>query len=211
MTNVAQDERRRLADLFAEVGPDAPTLCEGWETRDLAAHLVLREGRPDGAIGVIVSPLSGYTDKVQGRIADRPWDQLVSTVRSGPPRWSPMRLGPVDRLANTIEFFVHHEDVRRAQPSWEPRDLSAEAREALHAALARAIKLLARKVPVGLELVPTDGGAPITAKRGEPLVTASGPIGELVLFVYGRTDHAHVTFDGTDDAVAAVRSAEFGV
>src|SRR5882762_622635 len=36
-------ERRELCDLFLELGPDAPTLCEGWTTLDLAAHLVLRE------------------------------------------------------------------------------------------------------------------------------------------------------------------------
>jgi hypothetical protein len=36
-------ERLELCDLLLELGPDAPTLCEGWTTADLAAHLVLRE------------------------------------------------------------------------------------------------------------------------------------------------------------------------
>ena len=42
----AQDERAALAALLHETGPDGPTLCEGWQTRDLVAHLVLRERRP---------------------------------------------------------------------------------------------------------------------------------------------------------------------
>ena len=36
----AQDERAALAALLDETGPDGPTLCEGWQTRDMAAHLV---------------------------------------------------------------------------------------------------------------------------------------------------------------------------
>lgn len=211
MTTSATAERHALAALFTELGPDVDTLCEGWTSRDLAAHLVMRERRPDGAAGVILKPLAGYADKVQDSIAARDWDDLVGTVRSGPPRWSPTRIGAVDRLANTIEFFVHHEDVRRAQSAWEARDLPDELRSDLHAALGRMVKVLARKVPVGLELTPTDGGASITAKKGSPTVTVHGPIGELVLFVYGRGDHAQVTFDGPDDAVAAVRAARFGV
>jgi uncharacterized protein (TIGR03083 family) len=42
----AQDERAALAALLHETGPDGPTLCEGWQTRDLAAHLALRARRP---------------------------------------------------------------------------------------------------------------------------------------------------------------------
>ena len=87
--NPAQLERAALSDLFVEVGPDAPTLCDGWSTRDLAAHLVMRERRPDGALGIVVSKAAGHADKVQAQIAAQPWDELVDQVRNGPPRWSP--------------------------------------------------------------------------------------------------------------------------
>ena len=106
--------------------PTQPTLCGDWTTRDLAAHLVVRERRPDAAIGIIVSKAAGYTDKVQAGVADTEWTELVDTVRSGPPFWSPTKIAAVDKLANTVEFFVHLEDVRRAQPTWEPRDLDAD-------------------------------------------------------------------------------------
>jgi hypothetical protein len=91
----AQGERRALADLFLELGPDAPTLCEGWRTADLAAHLVVRERRPDAALGIVLGPLAGHTERVQRAVRDgRPWPDLVALFRDGPP-W-PFRLGPVD-------------------------------------------------------------------------------------------------------------------
>ena len=114
-STVAADERRALCDLMEQVGPDAPTLCEGWTTRDLAAHLVVRESRLDVAGGILLPPLARYTDRVQSSIAQRPWTELVDQIRSGPPWWSPWRLPKVGDMGNTMEFFVHHEDVRRAE------------------------------------------------------------------------------------------------
>jgi uncharacterized protein (TIGR03085 family) len=148
---------------------------------------------------------------VQGRIAAEPWEELVERVRTGPPRWSPTRVDAVDRAVNTIEFFVHHEDVRRAVDGWEPRDLDDELVADLRAALGRMAKLIGRRCPVGLVLVPTDATEPIHVKKGSPIVTVRGPIGELVLFVYGRQDHARVELDGPDDAVEAVRATSFGI
>ena len=109
---LASSERSALADLMLEVGPDAPTLCGTWTTRDLAAHLVVRATRPDAAAGIVLGPLASYTEKVMAAVARRPWADLVAEVRSGPPRWSPLSLAALDRATNTIEYFVHHEDVR---------------------------------------------------------------------------------------------------
>jgi uncharacterized protein (TIGR03085 family) len=215
MTTPARLERERLSDLMLEVGPDAPTLCGEWTTRDLAAHLVVRERRPDAAAGIMISKLAGHTESVQAKVATRPWDELVATVRSGPPKLSPTRLDAIDVAVNTIEFFVHHEDVRRATDGWEVRDLDEPLVRDLHRALTRMARLLARRSPTGLVAEPTDVVDPalttITVKDASPTVTVRGPIGELVLFLYGRGDHAEVRFDGPDDAVAAVRSTSFGV
>lgn len=210
-TTAAARERSAFSDLLDEVGPDAPTLCEGWNTRDLAAHVVIRERRPDAAAGVVIKKLAGHTDKVQASTASAPWSELVDTVRSGPPRWSPTRLGAVDRVANTIEFFVHHEDVRRAQEPWEPRVLPDDLTDDLYSALKRGAKLLGRSSPTGLVLEPTDGHDPIVAKNGSPSVTVHGPVGELVLFLYGRQAHARVELDGEPASVEAVRAASFGI
>jgi uncharacterized protein (TIGR03085 family) len=207
----ARRERAELCELFLELGPDEPTLCGDWTTRDLAAHLVVRERRPDAAIGIVVSQAAGYTDKVQSGVADTEWSDLVDTVRSGPPIWSPTRIGKVDALANTVEFFVHLEDVRRAQPTWEPRELDADLVDALYGVLGKMAKRLVKNSPVGIVLEPDDGHEPIIAKEAEPSVTVRGAVGELVMFVYGRQAHSKVELFGDDDSVAAANAASFGI
>lgn len=214
MVTPARRERGRLADELVRVGPDAPTLCDGWSARDLAAHLLIRERRPDAAIGVVWGRLAARTRRVQDQVATKDWDQLVDLVRSGPPMWSPTRLGAIDRLANTTEFFVHLEDIRRAESGWSRRDLGDDLRDDLLAALRRSAKLFARRAPAGLVLEP-DGGLPaVTARRpsgSEPTVTVRGPVGELVLFMFGRGSVAEVTIDGPEEAVAAIRATSFGI
>lgn len=211
MTRIAaQSERAALCDLFLQTGPDAPTLCEGWTTRDLAAHLIVRERRPDSAIGILASPFHGYSEKVRRAEGRRSWPDLVQRVRSGPPRWSPTRIDSVDRLANTAEYFVHHEDVRRGQPDWEPRQLDREVISDLTTALRRMAKLMTRKAPCGIVIEPATSNS-FVAKAGDPHVTLRGDIGEIVLFLFGRQQHAHVNVEGRPDLVEAIRTASFGV
>jgi uncharacterized protein (TIGR03085 family) len=210
MTNMAHAERLHLCDLFLEVGPDAPTLCGDWTTRDLAAHLVIRERRPDAALGIIASPFQAHSEKVRLAAASQRWPDLVEQVRQGPPRWSPQRLTALDQLTNTVEYFVHHEDVRRAQEGWEPRLLDAELDDALWATLRRMGRLLARKAPAGLVAVDAAERRAVV-KKGEPDVTVHGPAGELVLFLYGRQAHCRVELAGPPELVEATRTAAFGV
>ena len=210
-SNPAQRERAALCDLFTEVGPDAPTLCGDWTTRDLAAHLVVRERRPDAAVGIVISKAAGYTEKVQAGVAETEWTALVDKVRSGPPMWSPTKIGAVDKLANTVEFFVHLEDVRRAQPTWEPRALDDDLTETLYSVLEKMAKRLVKSSSVGIVLEPTDANAPIVAKEAQPSVTVRGAVGELVMFVYGRQAHSSVELFGDDESVATVNDASFGI
>ncbi len=211
MTTPATLERRRLADLLDEVGPDAQTLCDGWTTRDLAAHMVMRDRRPDAAPGVLLARFAGHTEKIQRTIASRGWDTLVEQLRAGPPRWSPARLGRVDRLINTAEFFVHHEDVRRAHTDWSARSLDNELEDDLATALRRAAKLLGRSSPAGVVLEPDHGRAQIIARDEQPTVIVRGPVGELVLWMFGRQEHARVKYDGPEDAIESLRTASFGL
>jgi uncharacterized protein (TIGR03085 family) len=208
-TNHAQAERAALSDLFLELGPSAPTLCEGWTTRDLAAHLVVRDRRPDAAIGIIVPRFSGHTDKLQAAEAAKPWEELVELVRTGPPTLSPIHLGAIDKAFNTIEFFVHHEDVRRAQDDWSPRELDPDLELVLWQTLARMSKMALRKAPSGVVLA-LPGGSKVTAKKADPTVEITGPAGEIVLFTNGRQEHAEVTLSGPTEATDALRVAKFG-
>ncbi|MBW4720154.1 TIGR03085 family metal-binding protein [Saccharothrix obliqua] len=204
---VAQDERRLLTELFTAVGPDAATLCDPWRTRDLAAHLVLRERRPDAAAGILVKPLAGHTRAVQDRYAAKPWDELVALVRTGPPRWSPYAL--LDELVNAVEFFVHHEDVRRAPADWAPRSPDPGRDAALWNGLKRTAKLNYRRSPVGVVLRRPDGAA-VTARAGANPVVLTGQVSELLLHAFGR-ERCHVEYDGAADAVAAVKALDRSV
>ncbi len=205
--SVAQRERAALVETMREVGPDAPTLCEGWKTRDLAAHLVIREYRPDAAPGILIPFFASHTQKVQNAVAGRTdWDRLLDKVASGPPVYSPLKL--LDPVANVAEMFIHHEDVRRAQPGWEPRTLEP----ALIARLRRTLPLMARltlaKVPGRVALRTPEGETVLTAGSG-PAVTVTGAPAELLLFAVGR--QAQVEFDGDAAAVRAVRDAPKGL
>lgn len=213
MTGFAARERQELAELLATVGPDAPTLCTGWRTSDLVSHLVLREGRPDAAIGIIAKPLKGWTRRVQDATQSRvPYPELVERFRSGPPAWSPTRLGNVDEAANTIEFFVHLEDVRRASPDWKPRDLGPELDDEIWRRLRAGAKLLFRKVPVGVTLVRAPQQLTVVAKPATPLmVTVTGPASELTMFCHGRKDAARVELHGDAAAVEKLQRTPLGV
>jgi uncharacterized protein (TIGR03085 family) len=210
------DERLGLCALLDEVGPDAPTLCAGWASRDLAAHLVLREHRPDAGPGIVVGPLAGYTARVQQKLSTRTsYADLVQAIRTGPPKFSLWGIPGMDERANVVEYFVHHEDVRRAAPDWKPRDIAPGLSQVLWDRL-RMAKLVLRKVPVGLEFARDDDGADgngngfrMTIRRGTPVVTVIGTPAELTMWAMGRTSAAHVRLDGTDSAVRMLAQARW--
>jgi uncharacterized protein (TIGR03085 family) len=203
---LAQDERQALCDLFHQVGPQAPTLCAGWMTSDLAAHLVVRERRPDAAPGAVIPPLAPYAERVRIGMRDgRRWEDLVELVRRGPP--APLRL--VDEAFNTVEYFVHHEDVRRATPGWEPRPVDPALDAALWSRLRRMGRLLVRKAPTGLE-IEAPGYGRATLKRGTPVVTVRGAPPELALLAFGRGPEVRVAYDGDDVSVERLRNARLG-
>ena len=209
MTSFAHHERTRLAALAQQLGPDAPTLCGDWMVKELLAHLVIREGRPAG-IGIVVPPLSGWLEHATRRQLARPFVDLVVDVRHGPPLWSPFALPKVDAVGNLMEFFVHHEDVRRAQPDWQPRRLDPSRQDTLWSALGVAGRMLALRAPSPLVAERSDTGARMTLRPGRGVVLHGLP-SEIALFLYGRQDHVEVEVGGDDAAVARVRRADLGI
>jgi uncharacterized protein (TIGR03085 family) len=165
---------------------------------------VVRERRPDSGPGIVWPPLAGYTDKVRRSVKDRtPWDKLVETVRRGPP----LLLRPFDGAMNTIEYFIHAEDVRRAQPDWTPRPLSPELSNALWARVGPGG--LAKKVAATI-VISSPGREDKVAGSGPRLVLTGDP-GELTLFGAGRQAASKVELSGDDALVAQLRSATLGV
>ena len=201
---LAQQERVALCNLFEECGPDAPTLCEGWLTADLAAHLVVRERRPDSGPGLVWPPLGGYTDKVRRAVRDRmSWERLVDSVRRGPP----LLLRPFDGPMNTVEFFIHVEDVRRARDGWEPRPISPELADALWARVGPGG--MAKKIPATI-VISSPGRDDKEGGTG-PTLTLTGDPGELVMFGAGRQGATRVEISGDPTLAAQLLAASLGV
>lgn len=206
---LARRERHALCDLALVLGPDAPTLCEGWDARDLIAHLLVREQSPLGAAGIVLPPLAGLTERAMERRRRRDFGVAVERLRD--PGLTPYALRPVEKAFNTLEYVVHHEDLRRARAGWEPRDLDPADLDRLWAQVRGGGSWLGRGLPAPVVLRRSDTGAETTARKGPDPVTVSGPVVELVLFLFGRSATRGLSFDGPPEAVAAVRSADLGV
>jgi uncharacterized protein (TIGR03085 family) len=204
----AQRERAALVETMRTVGPDAPTLCGDWTTRDLAAHLVVRERRLDATAGVAVPFLAGYTAKVQRQVTQSTdWDELLDKIASGPPLYSPFKI--LDPVANMGEMFIHHEDVRRAKAGWEPRPLDDATVKALGRGLPIMARLTLAKAPARVAIRTPQGKDVVSLGRG-PELTITGEPQELLLFISGR-DAVRLTFDGEPETVEAVRANRRGL
>jgi uncharacterized protein (TIGR03085 family) len=204
-------ERKQLCDLLDELGPHAPTLLQPWTTHDLAAHLVLREHDLVAAPGLVVPGAWGrFAEQRRLAMKHRSFTELVATIRSGPPPGF-FSVAWVRRVPNLNEFFVHHEDVRRANGSG-PRRIPPPEDAALFDNVALARWILSRRLRgAGLELVWDDKAQTICARRGRPVARLRGRPGELLLFLFGRGDAAEVELSGPPRAIAAVERTSFGM
>jgi uncharacterized protein (TIGR03085 family) len=208
---VVQAERNALCDSLLALGPDAPTLCDPWRTRDLAAHLVLREHRPDLASGIWFAPLEGHMERGQAALAAGDYTALVEKVRSGPPRWSPTHFARVDALFNTTELVIHHEDALRGDGAVGPRrEVPERTARATLSALRKSASLMFRRAGVGVRLE-APGADPITAGKGASVVTVTGAPVELLLVASGRMRVADVVLDGAPEDVQTLKNARLGV
>jgi len=207
---VQRAEREALCDLLSDLGPDSPTLCEGWTTYDMAAHLYVREHNPVASVGIVLPVAAGLHDKaILKAKEDHPYDELVAKVRKGPPlHWK-----AVDGPFNTQEYFVHHEDVRRGDGNFAPRPEAetAEIEAALWRGLQRGHRLATRRVK-GVEVnFVTPDGKTIHSGKGDESVTITGRPGEIILFLSGRKEAANVELTGSDEAIATVEEADLGI
>jgi len=205
-------ERRELCDLFEELGPSVPTLLEGWTAHDLAAHLVLRERDPvAGPCLVLPGPFARFAERRRARLAAREdFTWLVGRIRSGPPIGF-FRIGWVRSVANLNEFFVHHEDVRRANGQG-PRGLTLAMDAALWRNVVSGGRYLSRRLHAcGLEIEWAGTNQRVRVRPGEPTALLSGLPGELLLYVFGRQAAAQVDVSGPAEAVAAVHGTHFGM
>jgi len=200
-------ERAELLETFRRAGPGAPTLCEGWSVRTLAAHLVVSEqyaglpmtvsypvwrvvGARTGA--ALRNSITGPMLRNMAKAERRGWEWLLARLEAGPPRLFGLRLIADVRL---LEEFVHHEDVRRANgdgPRPENARLDARLVEAM--LTMRGIAQFAAPRH-GIEVALTDGRS-YALGEGPARTRVSGPPGEVLLWLAGRGSVASVVVTG---------------
>jgi uncharacterized protein (TIGR03085 family) len=208
MTTVARAERHQLCDLALEVGADAPTLCGDWDVKELVAHLLVRERSVLGAPGIIVPPLARLTDREIARTARSNLKTLVARLRKG---HSLLGLPVIDPLVNTLEYFVHHEDIRRAQPGWEPRPLDSHTIGTLWRAITITGRGLVRPAGVPVVIRDIDTGKTATLRRGSDPVTITGMPSEIVMFLHGRRQTVGLELTGPQASIERLRDADLGI
>jgi uncharacterized protein (TIGR03085 family) len=213
--DVDQRERSSLCDLFIELGPDAPTLCGDWRTADLAAHLVIRERNLLAGPGILFGgPFEAVTDRLMARELERHgYEGVVGRVRSGPPI-GPMAIRPIGRLTNTIEYVVHHEDVRRPA-GLALRSDDEELQRVVADLLRRGARVLTARGRLGAAglTLHWHGGESVMAHRtgSKGTATLSGDPVEVLLYIYGRKADSRAELTGDTEAVQAVENATFGI
>lgn len=206
--DLAKSERQALCDLMLRVGPSHATLCEGWSAAHLAAHLIVRERQPFAAPGIVLGgPFARRTAHAMDKlIAKHSFEHLVELVRSGPP----LLLRPADGAINLVEFFVHHEDLRRTVPGIEQRTDIDAIENALWSQSPLRFKMLTRKLSdVDLTLSDPKRGEKHVGGGHRP-VTIVGPVGEILLYLFGRSDAARVELVGDPAACAEVTDGQLG-
>ena len=208
-----RSQRDALCDALDAVHPSAPTLCEGWTAHHLAAHVWLRESDTWGVAGAL---LLRRPDRIEHRMAEvmtqRPYSDLVASIRRGPSGASPFRLPGVDAAVNTLEFFVHCEDVRRGSGNNTPRATDPALEELCWRRLPAMARFFLRGCPVAVWLerdVPP--GEPLRVGKGPDIVTLSGSPSELLLYLFGRRTAASVDVFGDAAAVSVLAGRTLGV
>src|SRR5262245_36779264 len=142
--------------------------------------MVMRE-RSMAAAGIVAPMLSGWTARAQAHYAAHDFAHLLAQYRQ-PPWWS--LVGGVGNEAfNLTEYFIHAEDVRRAQPDWDVRTLPDGEQAALWKRVGLTARLL-RRAPASVVLDAPGHGEYATG-RGGPQVRIIGEPGELLMFTSG--------------------------
>lgn len=211
--NLATTERQRLIATFERLSPDAPTLCEGWSAKDLLVHLIMREIYPHHIAGQKLPKVSTASLSKQRELEGSDYRDLIELFRHGRQKFSPLRFGPVDRYMNTVEYVVHHEDLRRAQSPVLGRVLSTEEQAEIAKMLPIFGRLLLRKATETIEFRPT-GHQPFSvgpSPEGGPTVTVAGSPLELLMFVFGRNQGLKVEFTGDGDKVEKIKNMKKGI
>ena len=217
LNELRRSERNELLRTLADVGADAPTLCNDWSASDLAAHLVaseryagvplaisypLRGVLPTRVVVAAMRSLQNVSQRQLGRAKAHGWSWLLERLAVGPP--AAFGWGSIG-LVRLVEEWIHHEDIRRANglPTRQP---SPDLDEALWEA-GTLLTGFAEFRPGrdGIEAVLPNGR---TRRIGNiSRARVEGTPGEILLFVAGRVTVAQVNVTGDLAGIAGLNLA----
>jgi len=209
-TAVFLSERAALAGSFVDADPTQPVACGGWTADYLLAHLVAQE-RLRGLPLMLASPVVGALsasrrDAVRAtligsatrRLVDQVGDaDLIAMLQRPPPR---IFTAPLLVLTRIAETWVHHEDLRRPLDS-SPR----RQHESIAEQLWSAVRLFGRRasIPRGSSLTLSAGAdrTLVLGRSRDRSASISGEPGELLLFLFGRLNQAHIEVVGGPEVI----------
>jgi uncharacterized protein (TIGR03083 family) len=178
-------ERDRLRELLRSLDHaewDQPSLCAGWQVRDVAAHTISSSDYSvvDMVTGVIRA--RGDFNRLMDRLAReqgaRPVEDIIARYeRQATSRRRPPGTKPQDPL---VDVLVHSQDI--AIPLGRDHPMPMEpAREAAAFVWSRGFPYDAQRKHAGTRFVATD--VDFTAGEGE---TVEAPIAAILLRMTGR-------------------------
>ena len=202
-------ERQALRSTLEELGPDAPTLVPKWTARDIAPHIVggeLAAGVPVFVArslvrrSIDVTFLQKAGAKQQDRLTGRGWDWALDRLGRNPPR---LVHHPSIAPVSLFEYWIHHEDVRRANGG--ARDAARD-----YPALQRCVEIVGCYVGKRLDDVTVVVEHPqgsLAFGSGTRQITLHGPCGEVLLWLAGRgaVAEADVSGDSGTDVMQRLR------
>lgn len=196
MSSTASEQRKALVSALRTVGPEASTLCEGWAAEDMALHIVMRDSRPDLLVGQGLPIVGARARKAIESLKAEGYEYLVDRASIGPPSYFPQSFAPVNDAMNSAEFYIHTEDVLRAQPDFDlsqRRAVSEDLRRRLwKQASVSFFPMAARKQKRRISFFSPGYGATTRGPASAPLMMVHGAPEELILWAAGRKEQAEV-------------------
>ncbi|MBB3036553.1 maleylpyruvate isomerase family mycothiol-dependent enzyme [Hoyosella altamirensis] len=199
-----EQERLHLADMLESLTPnewDAPSLCEGWLVRDVAAHVALGANPPLRAAAREAIRNYGRFNKMNQALGiaygSHPEDQIVAALRK---HAASRKLPPLTNQRNILaDTLIHAQDI--ALPLSRDHHMPVElARDSADRLWEMIWPMWAKRRYRGVRFTATD--TDWTAGRGSDV---HGPISALLMVLGGRrATLSHLSGDGLPDLTRRV-------